>query len=225
MLAGHGAAGSTTVALAVAEALADHASVQLVDFSEPLRCGLAAASIAELGNDEWGWRHGRRGELDVVRRTAPRGPNGPPRLSESSRLRPKVRVVDLGMNVASALIDPAAGGAEDTDLVVVTRLTMPGVRQTEAVLARLNRPVVVAGVGRFARRRTLPPMGPRLSRAAVAGLLVRFPWDRRLATEGLSCDPLPAAVARSGSALASRLSLWTALAAGPNLSPAAKSLQ
>lgn len=222
VLAGHAGAGSTTVALAVAEGLADRASVQLVDCSEPLRCGLGAASVAELGNDEWGWRHGRRGGLDLARRADSWQPAGPPRRGESSRFRPKVRLVDVGMNVASALPGLGADGAEDTDLVVVTRLTIPAVRQTEVVLTLLDRPVLIAALGRYTQRRALPPLGPRLRRAVAAGLLVRVPWDRRLATEGLSADPLPAAVARAGSALARRLSLWAMPAIEPELATAAE---
>jgi adenylylsulfate kinase-like enzyme len=55
VLAGHAGAGASTVALAIAEALVDHRRVQLVEYADPIRSGLAAASSVELGA-QVGWR-------------------------------------------------------------------------------------------------------------------------------------------------------------------------
>jgi hypothetical protein len=51
IVAGHAGAGASTVALAVAEGLAEDRLVQLVDYAEPVRSGLTAASTIELGTD------------------------------------------------------------------------------------------------------------------------------------------------------------------------------
>src|SRR3954451_3330147 len=78
VVAGHAGAGASTVALAVAEGLAEARRVQLVDCPEPVRSGLAVAPAIELGVDG-AWRRGRRGRVDVVRLSRhPAGGDIPP---------------------------------------------------------------------------------------------------------------------------------------------------
>src|SRR5215218_9648865 len=104
VVAGHAGAGASTVALAVAEGLAEARRVQLVDYAEPIRSGLAVAPAIELGADG-AWRRGRRGRLDVVRLTrhpAERGFPPPPETGDAEPLR----VVDAGWSLTCTLFDP-----------------------------------------------------------------------------------------------------------------------
>jgi hypothetical protein len=203
VLAGHAGAGASTVALAVAEGLAEDRRVQLVDYAEPVRSGLAAASAIELGTDG-AWRRGRRDRLDVVRLTRHATDGDLPPLPETDATDGLV-VVDAGWSLTCALLDspsPLVRGA----MVVVTRVTVPAVRQTEHVLAAVDGEAAVAAVG--------PARWPRLVEASCAphltelrsrGRVVPVPVDRRLQAAGLTGDRLPKPVAAAGRSLAALL--------------------
>src|SRR4051812_2315580 len=104
VVAGHAGAGASTVALAVAEGLAEDRPVQLVDYAEPVRSGLAAASAIELGTDGAGWRRGRRGRLDVFRFAEHPADGDLPPLPEPDDADGLV-VVDAGWSLTKALLD------------------------------------------------------------------------------------------------------------------------
>lgn len=218
VVAGHPGAGASMVALAVAEALCGRsgsARVQLVDYAEPHRSGLVAAAGSELGVDGAGWRRGRRGALDLARRGEP----GRPGEELPQPPAPGGRAGDRWLVLDPGWVDPgwaatfelsrtglASAGLPGARLIVVTRASVPGVRQTEGVLDLLGEPAVLAAVG----PRRWPPVvtascGPRLRAAVVAGRLVRVPLDRRLAVRGLTADRLPPRVAAAGRALAAQL--------------------
>lgn len=214
VLGGHAGAGASTVALALAEALSGRWRVQLVEYCEPLRAGLGAASCDELGVDEAGWRRGRRGPVDVVRLAAARELTDcfpPPRPLVAPVDRPvgdRLLVLDLGASASSMLGEPGwlsemVGYGE---VVVVTRLTVPGVRQTEHLLSALQVPAVLAAVGsgRWPGE-VAASCGPVLRAARAAGRAVMVPIDRRLEVSGLTSDPLPKAVTAAGRALAVQL--------------------
>src|SRR3954471_15249765 len=104
VVAGHAGAGASTVALAVAEGLAEGRRVQLVDYAEPVRSGVAAASTIELGTDGAGWRRGRRGRLDIFRLTQHPADGDLPPLPEPGDADGLV-VVDAGWLLTHALLD------------------------------------------------------------------------------------------------------------------------
>ncbi|MBA3416452.1 MAG: hypothetical protein H0U10_14620 [Chloroflexia bacterium] len=185
-----------------------------MEYCEPRRSGLGAASFDELGVDEAGWRRGRRGPVDLARLAAPRELTEcfpPPQPLVPPGDRPagdRLLVLDLGASAASMLRDPGwlttmVGSAE---VVVVTRLTVPGVRQSEHLLSALPVPAVLAtvGSGRWPGE-VAASCGPSIRSARDAGRTVMVPIDRRLEVSGLTGDPLPKSVTAAGKALAAHL--------------------
>jgi len=226
VLAGHAGAGSTTVALAIADAIAAQRQAQLVEYADPRRSGLGMASDSELGVDAVGWRHGRRNALHLVRMDRACPPSGQwpapsaglPGVTDIGRLF----VLDVGHLPARALTGhgwlPTLLG--DAALVVVTRITVPGVRQTEHLLGCLPGSAVLATVG-FGRWPGVvaASCGPRLRAARAAGRAVMVPVVRRLEVDGLTPDPLPKPVAAAGKALAALLSPDQPVLSGLSLPP------
>jgi hypothetical protein len=209
-VAGHAGAGASTVALAVAEGLAEDWRVQLVDYAEPVRSGLAAASAVELGIDGTGWRRGRRGRLDVFRlaRCPADGELPPPPGTDDAE---RLVVVDAGWSLTTALLDSPGSLVGGAMVVVVTRVTVPAVRQTEHVLAAVGSEAAVAAVGPARWPRAVEAScGPQLRKLRSRGRVVRVPVDRRLETAGLTGDRLPRSVAAAGRSLAALM-----LPAGP----------
>ncbi|WNV75283.1 hypothetical protein [Geodermatophilus sp. DSM 44513] len=203
--AGHAGAGASTVALAVAEGLAESRRVHLVDYAEPVRSGLVAASSIELGTDGAGWRHGRRGGLDVFR-LARRSADGElppvPETDDAERLV----VVDAGWSLTCALLDFPGSLVRGAMVVVVTRVTVPAVRQTEHLLGAVDGTAVVAAVGPARWPQVVEAScGPQLRELRVRGRVVPVPVDRRLEPAGLTGDRLPKPVAAAGRALAALL--------------------
>lgn len=208
VVAGHAGAGASTVALAVAEGLAEAQRVQLVDYAEPVRSGLAAAPAVELGADG-AWRRGRRGELDVVRLTSDLVDGDLPPLPETEDAG-RLAVVDAGWSLTCALLGAPASLA-GAPMVVVTRVTVPAVRQTEQVLAAVDGAAVVgaavvAAVGPARWPRLVEvSCGPRLGELRSRGQVVPVPIDRRLQIAGLTGDRLPKPVTAAGRSLAALL--------------------
>ena len=205
VVAGHAGAGASTVALAVAEGLAERQRVQLLDYAEPVQSGLAAASTIELGTDGAGWRRGRRGRLDVFR-LALRPDDGelppPPETDDADQLL----VVDAGWSLTHAWLGAPSPLSRNAEVVVVTRVTVPAVRQTEHVLAAVDGEPVVAAVGPARWPRAVQAScGPRLGDLRSRGRVVRVPVDRRLETAGLTGDRLPKPLAAAGRSMAALL--------------------
>lgn len=197
VLAAHGGAGASTVALALAEAVAARGRfAHLVECAPPPRSGLLAAATAELGLDASGrWRRGTRGDV-VIDRLA--GDASPAELcwpADPASDREGMTIVDAGSDVRP-------GGWGDAPLLVVCRATVPGLRHAEHLLHRLARSVSVAVVG--------PPrwpgpvragVGPRLTECRRAGQVVGVPLDRALGLTGVHAAGLPRPLAASGRAL------------------------
>ncbi|WP_246066129.1 hypothetical protein [Geodermatophilus aquaeductus] len=205
VLAGHAGAGASTVALAIAEGLALDRPVQLVDYAPPAQSGLAVASSIELGADGAGWRRGQRGHLDVFRLARRPGGDGLP-LFPAGDDADRVSVVDLGWPLALAMLEGADGTpGKRSAYVVVTRVTVPAVRQAEHALSALGGEAVVAAVGPAWPRVIEAGCGPLLTDLRSRGRVVRVPLDRRLEVTGLTGDRLPRPVASAGRALAALL--------------------
>jgi hypothetical protein len=211
--AGHSGAGASTVAVTLAEALnASARHVRIVEVADASRSGLAGATTAELGEDGGGWRRGRRGDV-VIDRLAFRAlaigqvpaPAPPPHAEE-------VLVLDIGWPARDAL---AAGGwladaLSLASLLIVCRPTVPGIRQTEYLLAELAEtpagPVTLAAVGPARWPGTAAASaGPQVRAAREHGRVVTIPIDRRVETDGVSAEALPKALATAGRALVAAL--------------------
>jgi hypothetical protein len=197
VLAAHPGAGASTVTVAIADALAAGGTpTRLVEVANPARSGLAAAASAELGVDESGWRHGRRGPLQVDRLADHVG--GLNELSPPRPGEPGVSVcivLDLGWPAGEVL---AAGGwlaqlLDAARLVLVCRLTVPAVRQAERLLTGRWPGVVTASCG------------PAVRAMREARRVVTVPLDRRLQVEGVTADPLPRPIEAAGNALVAHL--------------------
>lgn len=204
VVAGHAGAGASTVALAMAEGLAEGLAegrrVQLVDYCEPARSGLSAAPTVELGTDGAGWRCGRRGRLELLRVAWCPADAALPPLPEANA--DTTVVVDLGWSTTCALLD-SPRSLVGCALVVVTRVTVPAVRQAEAVLAAVGAEAAVAAVGPARWPRLVEAScGPRLREARSTGRVVPVPCDQRLQIAGLTGDRLPKSVTAAGRALA-----------------------
>ena len=197
VLAAHGGAGASTVALALAEAVAAAGRfAHLVECAPPPRSGLLAAATAELGLDASGhWRRGTRGDVVIDRLTGDAGPVELRSPADPASDREGMTIVDAGT-------DGPPDGCADAPLLVVCRATVPGVRRAEHLLHRLAPPVSVAVVG---PSRWLGPVrasvGPRLAERRRAGQLVAVPLDRGLELTGVHGAPLPRPLAASGRAL------------------------
>ncbi|SFT82552.1 hypothetical protein SAMN05660657_03314 [Geodermatophilus amargosae] len=200
--AGHAGAGATTVALAVAEALADSCRVQLVEYADPARSGLTSASTIELGIDG-AWRRGRRGRLDVLRLAQPPADERPPPKGDGSE---QLLVVDAGCALTTARPEGRTALSSIDLLVVATRVTVPAIRQTEHVLAAVGGDAWVAAVGPSRWPRAVEAsVGSHLGRLRSRGRVVQVPLDARLAVTGLTGDRLPRSVAAAGRSLAGLL--------------------
>lgn len=169
--------GTTTVALAIAEALG---AARLVELAPPHASGLAAASTAELGTRA-GWNLGQRGELRLERRltldaTIPADDDAD-----------DVTVVDLGTWPSHI---PTTGS-----LVVVAPCSVPGIRRLNACLATLN-PAELVVVVTGAPSRTLPrtvagAFAPALRAVAADGRVLVVPESAALRLSGVTGEPLP----------------------------------
>lgn len=211
VLAGHSGAGASTVAVTLGEALAaDGSCVRIVEVADASRSGLAGATTAELGEDGTGWRRGRRGDI-FIDRLAFRAAAVEQVPAPAPAPHPEeLLVLDIGWPARDALAMPGwlATALASSALVVVCRPTVPGVRQTEYLLAELaekatSTSIAVASIGpaRWPGAATASA-GPQLRAARETGRVVTVPIDRRVETDGVSAEALPKALAAAGKALA-----------------------
>ncbi|MCO7218585.1 hypothetical protein [Klenkia sp. PcliD-1-E] len=207
VIAGHPGAGSSTVALALADAAATNGrAVHLLDPAAPGRSGLMAAAVTELGTDPSGtWRKGRRTSVVIERRALPGDGSSvvPGELQDDV-----LTVLDLGSTESTT--------ASTAPTVVVCRANVPGFRLAEQRLLQLaGRPLVVAAVGPHGSAREVrASIGPRLAALRDTGRLVSVPWDSRLDVTGLTDRPLPRPVVAAGAQLLSLVQTVQSLDAG-----------
>lgn len=171
-----GGVGTTTVALAIAEALGAY---RLVELTAPHTSGLAAASSAELGTQH-GWSIGSRDGLRLERRADPDAAILPDTAAG-------LTVLDLG---AWAEPQPAV-----SVLVVVGACSVPSVRRLNARLDTLDGVRVVSVITGVPGRALPKPVGSvcgaRLRAAAAEGRLLLVPECPSLRVGGVTADPLP----------------------------------
>lgn len=216
----HGAAGVTTVGVAVASALEQ--SVRLVE-AAPAGCsGLTGFATAELGHSPSGWVRGRRDQLLLDRLAEGyASPEQVPLPDPEQVPHPDreattgLHVLDVGWPVGTVL---HAGGwlraaVLDADrLVLVTTATVPGLRRLEDVLHQLDPEpgsVVVAVRGPGQRRwprQVASCIGPRTA-ALLPGSVVEVPHDPGLAVRGLDTSPLPVGVLAAATTITQLLGL------------------
>lgn len=195
-----GSVGATTVALALALA-AENADrpARVVECSPVTASGLAAASTAELGVHESGWRQGTRDNVLLERGgdvlvgvdevPTPTRPERPFALT----------VLDVAWELGQVLATPSWLGDSVRAVpavVVVAPATVPGFRRLEVALDLLGVDrVVTAVVG--PRRKKWPKgiehgTGLHTRRLLSTDRLVEVPADRTLAVAGIDPNPLPA---------------------------------
>jgi hypothetical protein len=209
VLAAHGGAGASTVALAMAEALAADRPTRLLDVSEPLLSGLTCASSTELGPEGSGWLLGRRGDLQIDRRhpgTTPGDVVPRPRPPQTG----EVVVIDQGTH---PLGDWEAAARHAGQVLVVAAATAPGLQAAHRLLEHHPKSVLalVAGPSRPGRRGVAGDDGEQSDR------VVRVPYLRRLPGIGLTGDPLDPRLLAAGARVQQLLGLtgWTAGTRGP----------
>jgi len=213
VLAGHAGAGASTIALLVGEAAATVGTrTRVIECADPTRSGVAAATDAELGDDGVGWRRGRRGELEVdrpSRHVADIEDVAAPRQDGHDVAGASLTVVDAGWAAWDILAATSwvTGLLHTAQIVLVCRATVPGVRQTEQLLAALpGRQPLIAAVGPAKWPGVVSASsGPLLRAARSAGRIVAVPLDRQLDVTGVTASPLPKHLTTAGRTLASHL--------------------
>lgn len=214
VLGAAGSVGASTVALALG--LAAPQPVRVVECCSVTASGMAAASTAELGLDESGWRQGRRDHVLLERGSEPLVhvyDIPPPTKTQHDH---QLTILDLGWDLAQVLatscwLNDATRSADA--LVVVAAASVPGMRRLEAALELLgDERAVVAVVG--PRRKKWPKgvehsAGPATQRALDSDRCVEMAEDRALTAAGLDSRPLPDAVLTAARHLLARLDITT----------------
>lgn len=219
VVAAHSGAGASCVALALADGFdAAGRACRLIDVAHPARSGLVAAATAELGNDPTGaWRCGSRHLSTLYRRAAVAAPGSWPDAAAEA-----ATVVDLG------LLAPAnIGRLLDTrpTVIVVCRVTVPGLRAAEQLLAELDGTRVLlatVGPGRWPGE-VAASIGDRVRRLRDRRQLVTVPEDRHLQVIGPTNSPLPKSVSAAGRELLGLIDAAHSGSADAPLNPSAQS--
>lgn len=180
-----GGVGTTTVAVAVAEAMG---AARLCELASPFASGLASASLRELGMRD-GWNLGIRGDLEVARR-----------IDQDAAIDSTAGVVvlDAGTWTESLTTGPGV-------VVVVAPCSVPGVRRLHVILQRLDPARVVSVLTRVpgkVPRAVLGAASPSLRAALGQRRVHLIPECRDLAVSGVAAGPLPRLLQRAAAAVA-----------------------
>jgi len=212
VLGAAGSMGASTVALALG--LAVQEPVRVVECCSVTASGMAAASTAELGLHESGWRKGKRDHVLLERTSEPLVHVDDVPAPTPTEHDQQLTVIDVGWDLSQVLatgcwLNDATCAADA--VVVVACATIPGLRRLEAALELLgNDRAVVAIVG--PRRKRWPKgvehsAGPATRRALNTDRCLEIPEDRALTTSGLDSRPLPEAVVTAARQLLEQLDL------------------
>jgi len=192
----HGGAGGSTVALALADAAAGQGrAVQLLTTGGD--AVLAAVTDRELGMDaSGGWRTGRRGRAVTVHRLT-RSPGAD---SPMPVIEPPAQLVVLDLPRGRADLTNMHGCPPGSVVVLVCRLSVPGILSAEARLAAMTPDcrlvLVTVGGGRWPTA-VRAAAGPRVRELLAAHRVAAVPYERALAVRGPTAAPLPAALVRA----------------------------
>ena len=189
-----GSAGASTIALALATVAGD---ARVVECCTVASSGLCGAASAELGTVD-GWVWGRRGQV-VIERRGDRIASVAELPLPAASTKP-VTVLDSSFDIDVLAADAGWLGEvfrTAPQVVLVTRGTLPGLRRLDAAveLAGADRVVaVVVGLGKRWPKALEQALTPTLSQLRVNDQLVRVPPVSALALDGLTPEPLPAAI-------------------------------
>ena len=221
-----GSAGTTTVALTVA--LAAGISARVVECCSVTASGLAAASTAELGLHESGWRQGKRDQVLLERASDVwvRVDEVPmPTTASSAGSASAVgtfTVLDIGWELGHLLATPCwlNQAVRDAHIVLaVTPATVPGLRRLEGALELLGFDRTIAAVvgPRFKKwpRSVAHSAGLNTRRLLEQERFVEIPRDPALAVTGLDSAELPTQVLQAAGRLLDRTHLTTTPTAIP----------
>jgi hypothetical protein len=207
----HPGAGTTTVAVALADALTcavPNLAIALIDPHAATASGLVCAADRELGPTDEAWLLGQRGSVGVYRRPAtgtpaPDAAELPP--FNHGVQRTWVVVVDGHTTPTDQPVSKGRAPVyEPIPVVLVCRASVPGVRHAEISLhdvALRSQPVVVLVGERRLPAVAKAALGPRLRELYESNRTVSMPGHRRLAVEGIDDRPLPSCVLRAGLAI------------------------
>ena len=202
VLAAHSAAGASTVALALATLAG---SSRIVECCTVGASGLAGAADAELGTTRSGWVQGSRGQVLIERRGDHiASPSQIPHPDSSDKT---TTILDVPGDVA--MLDSCGGWVADLvrsqpKIVVVARPTVPGLHRLEAAIDVLGvdrvQPVLVGATRRWPKALE-QASGPRVRELHAASRILHVPFDPNLARNGLTTEPLSAALLAACSSL------------------------
>lgn len=204
--ASHAAAGASTLSVALATNARD---ARIVECCTVAASGLAAASSAELGPTSDGWVRGSRDGVLIERRGDRVA--SPEALPAPGVATAPVTILDCSWDLD--LLGASAGWLGELArslpcVAVVARPTVPGMRRLEAAIAVLGETrvhAVVMGLEKRWPRHVEQSMGIAARRLRAEGRLTGLPTDPKLATDGLTPDPLPAPIVASSSDLLTTL--------------------
>lgn len=184
----HPGVGTSTVALALAESAAEMSATTVLLAEHAAAPALSAATEANLGEDDAGWRIGRRGRILIASRASTPGAAG--WLAADAQ----TLVIDIGTQLEAVPPDCA--------VVLVCRPTVPSLRLAEQALVALPKTVAIAAMGPARWPRIVrTTAGPELSEKQRGGRVVHVPADRRIALTGVTPAPLPRPLLAAGRAL------------------------
>jgi hypothetical protein len=194
-----GGVGASTLALALATASPVRARV--IECCSASASGLAAASTAELGATNTGWRRGMRDGVHhrilLERAVHPIAIAAAVPLPTNSDRPVAVTVLDCGWDLDHLLADGwlAELVAAAPTVVLAANATVPGMRRLEVALDAVQADRAHVGVLGPRRKKwgrlVEGSLGPATRALDASGGLVEVPLDRYLRVQGLTATPLP----------------------------------
>ncbi len=191
-----GRVGASTIALAIATA--SERRVRLIECASMRATGLAAATTAELGVTNTGWRRGNRDQI-LIERTTTGTYQRPDDLPAPDEADCDLTIVDASWDLATIGLGDSwlTTAIETAPLVVVTVATVPGLRMLDNALHMIGHPADTWSVVIGPKYKKWPPplrlaTTHTIEEAIASGRLITVPTTPSLALKGLTPDPLPA---------------------------------
>ena len=189
--------GASTLVLALATAAG---TARIVECAPAETAGLVAATTAELGRDRHGWMRGCRDEVMIERPS--RSVHSPGEVPTPAVTDSPLVLVDVAWGIEFVL--DSAGWLGDllrrpAPVVVTAVPTVPGLRRLDAVLHRLNRPVVAVVTPARGRlpKQVVRALDDLRHTHQLADRIVPVPLDPHLRTRGPDSSQLPQPVVRA----------------------------